>query len=50
MIECIYDLKRTSTLNEQEAESLLSMKERDDTQSRATSMQRAFTELYQHIM
>lgn len=49
ILSYIYNLKRVSSLNEIETRSLLSMKERDDAQNRATSMQRAFTELYQHI-
>lgn len=46
----IYNLKRVSTLNAEEANGLLSMKERDDAQNRAISMQRAFTELHTHII
>ena len=49
VIEYISDLKRVSTLCEKETKQLLSMKERDDSQNRATSMQRAFTELHQRI-
>jgi xenotropic and polytropic retrovirus receptor 1 len=49
VMDYINGLKRISTLDEVEAKSLLSMRERDDAQNRATSMQRTFTELHQHI-
>lgn len=50
MISYIYNLRRVSSLNELEAKSLLNMKEINDDQNRATSMQRAFTELYQRVI
>ena len=47
--EYIHNLKRVSTLNAEETLALLSMKERDDAQNRATSMERAFNELHTRI-
>lgn len=49
MVAYIYNLRRVSSLNEVEARALLNMKEINEDQNRATSMQRAFTELYQKI-